>query len=104
MYVSPVHAIMIFHNVETNEEIWDYKAKDGDLQRVVKENIVGVVGIEAKKAAAAQREREWEELLRDRCVCACSRCGACVALPHPHLPERTDKRSGLCSAPSRAVE
>lgn len=66
MYVSPIHAIMMFHNVETNEEIWDYKATDKDLLRVVKDNIVGMEGIEAKKRAAEDREAEWEKLLRDR--------------------------------------
>lgn len=64
--MSPVHAVMMFHNVETNEEIWDYKATDKDLLRVVKDNIVGTEGIEAKKRAAEDREAEWEKLLRDR--------------------------------------
>lgn len=68
MYVSPVHAIMIFHHVETNEILWDYKATEKDLLRVVKENIVGLEGIEAKKRAIEDREKEWEELLRNRCV------------------------------------
>lgn len=66
MYVSPVHAIMIFHNVETNEEIWDYKATDKDLLRVVRDNIVGVEGIEEKKNSAMEREKDWENLLRNR--------------------------------------
>lgn len=81
MYVPPVHAVMIFHNVETNEEIWDYKATDADLKRVVSDNIVGVAGIEAKKAAAVEREKEWEELLRNRCVIVLLRvCLAGVAI------------------------
>lgn len=66
MYVSPVHAVMIFHNVETNEEIWDYKAKDKDLLRVVEDNIVGLEGISAKAAAVEEQAQEWEKLLRDR--------------------------------------
>lgn len=80
MYVSPVHAVMIFHNVETNEEIWDYKATDDDLLRVVKDNLVGEGGIEAKKAAAEEREREWEQLLRDRCVLGRAAAAGCVVL------------------------
>ncbi|CAM9944551.1 unnamed protein product, partial [Ectocarpus sp. 6 AP-2014] len=66
MYVSPVHAIMTFHNVETNEMLWDYKATEKDLLRVVKDNIVGLEGIEAKKRAVEDREKDWEELLRNR--------------------------------------
>lgn len=66
MYVSPVHAIMIFHNVETNEEIWDYKATKDDLLRVVRDNIVGVEGIDAKKKSARERETDWENLLRNK--------------------------------------
>ncbi|CAM9266001.1 unnamed protein product, partial [Scytosiphon promiscuus] len=73
MYVSPVHAIMMFHNVETNEEIWDYQATDKDLLRVVKDNIVGTEGIEAKQRAAEDREAEWEKLLRDRAATAMQR-------------------------------
>lgn len=57
---------MILHNVETNEEIWDYKATDKDLIRVVKDNIVGLDGIEAKERAVREREQEWEKLVRDR--------------------------------------
>lgn len=66
MYVSPVHAIMILHNVETNEELWDYKTTDKDLVRVVKDSIVGQEGIAAKKRAGKAREQEWETLLKDR--------------------------------------
>lgn len=66
MYISPVHAIMILHNVETNEELWDYKATDADLVRVVKDNIVGFEGIAAKKRAAEERQQAWEGLLKDR--------------------------------------
>lgn len=66
MYVSPVHAIMIFHNVETNEEVWDYKATDADLLRVVRDNIIGAAGIDAKKNSAMEREQDWENLLRNR--------------------------------------
>lgn len=68
MYVSPKHAIMIFHNVETNEEIWDYKATDKDLLRVVKDNLVGLEGITAKTRVTKEREQAWEQLLRDRRV------------------------------------
>lgn len=92
MYVSPVHAIMIFHNVETNQEIWDYKATDDDLVRVVKDNIVGVGGIEAKKAAAEEREREWGELLRKRCVLSICVAGVVSLLQFPCC-ERTTLRS-----------
>ena len=66
MYVSPVHAIMILHNVETNEEIWDYKATDNDLKRVVVDNIVAIDGIAAKKKALQKRQEAWPRLLRDR--------------------------------------
>lgn len=66
MYISPIHAVMVLHNVETNEEVWDYKAVDADLLRVVKDNIVGLGGITAKARAAKEREQEWEKLLRDR--------------------------------------
>lgn len=96
MYVSPVHAIMIFHNVETNEEIWDYKATDKDLVRVVKDNIVGVGGIEAKKAAAIEREKEWQELLRNRCVVVLpGLCRCCCCYPRR---EMTTFRSLLSTA------
>lgn len=66
MYISPIHAVMVLHNVETNEEIWDYKATDADLLRVVEGNIVGLGGIAAKARAAKERELEWEKLTRDR--------------------------------------
>ena len=68
MYISPIHAIMVLHNVETSEEIWDYKATELDLLRVVKDNIVGLGVITAKAKAAKEREQEWENLLRDRCA------------------------------------
>lgn len=59
---------MVLHNVETNEEIWDYKATDKDLERVVKDNIVGLEGIAAKKKATADREQAWESLIKGRSV------------------------------------
>lgn len=66
MYVSPTHAIMILHNVETSEELWDYKAKDSDLKRVVKDNIVGLEGIMSKTRVSAEHELAWENLQKDR--------------------------------------
>lgn len=66
MYVSPAHAIMTLHNVETNEVIWDYKARDKDLLRVVRDEIVAHEGIEARKAFAVERQEAWERLQRDR--------------------------------------
>lgn len=64
--MSPVHAIMTLHNVETNEVLWDYKATGKDLLRVVRDNIVGQEGIAAKKRVAEEREQGWEKLLKDR--------------------------------------
>ena len=66
MYVSPVHAIMILHNIETNEEIWDYKAADKDLERVVRDNIVVLEGIASKERAAKERKEAWENLIKTR--------------------------------------
>lgn len=66
MYVSPVHAIMILHNIETNEEIWDYKATDKALERVVRENIVELEGIAAKNKASEERKEAWENMIRTR--------------------------------------
>ena len=66
MYISPIHAVMVLHNVETNEEIWDYKATDPDLLRVVEGNIIGLAGIKAKARAAEEREQEWEKLTMNR--------------------------------------
>ena len=34
MYVSPVHGVMTLHNIRTGEQIWDYRAKPSDLERV----------------------------------------------------------------------
>lgn len=66
MYISPVHAIMILHNIETNEEIWDYKATTKDLERVVRDNIVELEGIAAKEKAVEERKAAWENLLENR--------------------------------------
>lgn len=66
MYVSPVHAVMIFHNVETGEELWDYKTTNDDLLRVVKANLVGTEGIASKQRVAAERELAWENHQRSR--------------------------------------
>lgn len=77
MYISPIHAVMVLHNVETNEEVWDYKATELDLLRVVKDNIVGLGGITAKARAAKEREQEWDKLLRDRCHTNCTSVEFC---------------------------
>lgn len=66
MYISPVHAIMTLHNVKTNEVIWDYKAKEKDLLRVVEDIIVAQEGISSKTRMAKEREEAWEQLQRDR--------------------------------------
>lgn len=66
MYVSPVHAIMVLHNVKTNVVIWDYKAKDQDLVPVVRDIIVGDAGAEAKKRIALERTKAWEQNERER--------------------------------------
>ncbi|CAM9489006.1 unnamed protein product, partial [Discosporangium mesarthrocarpum] len=73
MYVSIVHAVMIFHNVETNEEIWDYKAKDSDLMRVVRDNFVGVVGFKAKEEVTREKEKDWEDRHRGRAAAVIQR-------------------------------
>ncbi|CAM9408593.1 unnamed protein product, partial [Choristocarpus tenellus] len=66
MYVNPVHAIMTLHNIKTNEEIWDYKATDKDLLRVVYDTIVGMEGIKAREASAVERAKNWDQLQQER--------------------------------------
>lgn len=66
MYVSPVHAVMTLHNVETNEEIRDYKATAKDLLRTAKDNIIGMEGSASKKRLTEQREAAWDSLQKHR--------------------------------------
>ncbi|CAM9385906.1 unnamed protein product [Chrysoparadoxa australica] len=65
MYVNPIHAIMTFHNLETDEQIWDYKATDVDLLRVVKDNMIGVEAMKEREKAKKMREEAWQSHLED---------------------------------------
>ncbi|CAM9553623.1 unnamed protein product, partial [Phaeothamnion confervicola] len=73
MYVHPIHAVMTFHNVQTDEEIWDYRATNEQLMRVVMDTLTGRDETRARAKAAAAKAADWEERQRQWAACVLQR-------------------------------